>query len=385
MKKTLITLISILVVFLGFIYFSEYNYLFKAARITWLRGQASVGIYDYTVQDTRTIEAGNHQAWELHKNYNKIPLTEKLISLHKELNSNSFLIIKDGKILSETYFNNTDESEQSALWSISKTYTSFSILKAIDDGLITDVNAPVKDYIEEWNIEQSPTLSLRHLASMSAGLYWEETDQKPWSLIAKYNFHDDLDKLSVESLYSTGKPGDKQHYNSGGTQLLGTILRRLMPNSNLSEYISDNFWKPLGCKYDAIYILDSKENGAEKSFGGMVATARDISRLGQVIVDNGIWRDKQILSPEQMKLITNLAYNNTCYNFGLWSGTYKNKPFYLQAGFGGQAVISFPSENLVITRLGHNTYLKPELEALPKEAYIYIEEVLKMTERAEIN
>lgn len=355
------------------------TYLWTAANIVYFRGETGVCIYDYPAHDTRPIKHGTVQEWPLDERYNKNELSKEIMSILDELETTAFLVIKDGKLLNEHYFREGSKTERSGLWSVTKTYTSFALLKAIDDGLISSIDDPVSKYIPEWNVEQNPPVTLRHLASMSAGLSWDEMDKSPLSLIAKYNFYGDLDDLSVRSLTAIGSPGEIQHYNSGGTQLLGTVLGRVLGEQNLSDYLSENFWQPLGCEQDGLYILDSKKKGNEKAFGGMVASARDIARLGQVLLDDGTWRGQTILKPKWMELIKTVPYQNKTYTYGLWTGVYEGERFYFQAGYKGQLIITVPAYNLVITRLGHEAYPKADLEDVPKEVFDYIREGVRLS------
>ncbi len=360
------------------LFLTDNSHLFTAARIIWLRGQTDVGIYDFTAQNTRAIKAGKHFPWPVHEAYNKQPLSEEILKIHEQYKTLAFLVIKDGKILNENYFLEGNQKERTALWSVTKTYTSLATLKAIEKGLISNIDDPVKKYIPEWKHSQSPELTLRHLASMSAGLSWDEMDHSPFSLIAKFNFYHDLQKISIDGMHPIGNPGDVQHYNSGATQLLGTVLSRVLKGQSLSDFISEEFWQPLGCQQDALFILDSKEKGIEKAFGGMVASARDVSRLGQTILNEGRWNGQQILSEKDVKLIKTIPYNNQTYSYGIWTGVYEGNRFYLQSGFRGQYIISFPAHNLVITRLGHLASKKKNIEDLPVEVFDYIKEALRL-------
>lgn len=378
MKKWLLLPILLIVLAVIGTYLTDNTYIWKGIRVVWLRGQADVGIYDYKVHDTRPIKAGKAQPWELDEHYNKVILSDDILKVHEELQTTAFLVIKDGKLLTEHYFLGSHQNDRTGLWSVTKTYTTFSILKAIEDGLIEDINDPVKKYIPEWEPVHEPTLTLRHLASMSAALYWDEMDHSPFSLIAKFNFHHDLASLSVNSMHTIGSPGKVQHYNSGGTQLLGTILNRVLNDKTLTAYISEKFWQPLGCEQDALYILDSEKMGNEKSFAGMVASARDVAKLGQVLLDNGQWKGQPILQPEHVELVKTIPYNNKTYTYGLWTGVYEGERFYYQAGFKGQFCITVPAHNLVITRLGRKAYPKADLEDVSSEVYLYIEEAIRI-------
>ena len=199
-KKTyLIINVLIFAVVFTLIYMTDSTYLFKAFRVLALRGHFDITIYDYKYQDTKPIKMGKPQPWQVDENYNKVPLPDSFLTINEKLETTAFIVIKDGKILSENYFLDEGIHERTGLWSVSKTYTSLSILKAIDDGLIESVNDPLKKYIPEWNAVQTPELTLRHLASMSAGLNWDETDHNPFSLISKFNFYDNINELTLKS------------------------------------------------------------------------------------------------------------------------------------------------------------------------------------------
>jgi CubicO group peptidase (beta-lactamase class C family) len=335
------------------------------------------------VQATKSINTKTGNTWPLHENYNQIALSDTLQKYHQAFQSTDFLIIKNGRIFSQKYYLESHRNNISGVWSVTKTYTSLLILKAIEDGLIESIDDPVSKYLPEWKVEQTPPLSLRHLASMSSGLYWEELDQKPFSLIARLNFYDNLEKFVYNYLYAIGILVDKQHYDSGATQILGMVLKKVLQGKSITAYLEEKFWIPLECENNALFIIDSEKHQNEKTFGGLVATARDISRLGLVISKNGMFQNKQILNDEQMKMLSTIPYNNKTYAYGIWTGEYEGKPFYYQSGHRGQFIISFPAEQLVITRLGHQKLKKDDQEDVSKETYFFIKEALKMIEQQE--
>ncbi len=387
--KRLLKGIAIVTALVGVVFLlmlaTDTAYLLRGVRTTYLRGQTGVDIYDYTVQSTKTIHAQDGHTWELDAAYNQLPLGDTLESFLKKYRTTAFIIIKDGKILAEKYYNGASADTLSGVWSVTKTYTSLLVLKAVEDGLINSIDDPVSNYLPEWKVKQSPELTLRHLASMSTGLYWEELDQRPLSLIAKLNFYGDLEKFVLNDLYAVGNPGDTQHYDSGATQLLGIVLKRVLGEKSISDYLAEKFWIPLGCENDALYIVDSCWHGNEKTFGGLVATARDISRLGVAIAHNGVFNKKQILSPHQMSTLTRIPFHNKTYAYGIWTGEHKGKRFYYQSGHRGQFIISFPAERLVITRLGHEKLKKADQEDVSAETFFFIEEALKMIASAKQN
>ena len=376
----IIFLVVVVGVFVGVLYFTDTLYLLNAVRILIPQKKLVVGIHDFKRHPTRVIPAGTHLPWELSPAYNQVPLSPEALQKHAELETTAFLIIKEGKILTEQYFLDTQPEDYSGVWSVTKTYIALCLIFAIEDGLISSEDALVTDYLPEWPHTQTPPLTLRHLACMSAGLAWDEKDHRPISPVSKLNFYGDVERFTIRDLEIGRPPGEQQHYNSGATQLLGTILGRVLGETTISAYISEKLWKPLGCKLDAHFVLDSKAKGKERVFGGMVSMARDISRLGQLLLQEGVWQGKRILSDEQMRLLKHIPYTNETYSFGLLTGEHEGERFYFQSGYKGQYVITVPSHGLVITRLGHNSTKKANPEEVSKDVFRYIKEAIEVVE-----
>jgi CubicO group peptidase (beta-lactamase class C family) len=382
MKKALKITIALVVLILLTMWITDTSYLLRGVRTVYLRGNTDVTIDDYTVQETARIQAANPKAWPLHEAYNSIELSQNFLEFNKRQASIAYLVLHKGKLLSETYFDEGSQEHLSGIWSISKTYTSLLLLKAQQDGLIDSIDDPVSKYLPEWTVQQERPLTLRHLASMNTGLFWDEMDHSPFSLIAKLNFYGDLERYTLEDLYAVGSPGGEQHYNSGGTQLLGTVLNRVLEPKSISEYLEEVFWIPLNYEHDGLFVLDSKTERNEKTFGGLVSTARNVSRIGQLINNKGQWNGQQILSEADMELLTTLPYNNETYTYGLWTGVYQGDRYFYQAGFGGQFCISFPKYDLVVTRLGHKTSKKEHINAIAPDTEVCIQEALRLVSEA---
>lgn len=388
MKRILKIVVIIIVLFVAILFVTDKTYIFEGVRVFYLRGNTSVTIIDFKVQDTKVVRATNPQPWELYQEYNKIDLSSEAKDYHAKMQSTAYLIFKDGKILTEHYFEGVGKDTVSALWSITKSYTSFLALKAVEDGLFVSIDDPVSKYVPNWNVTQDKKLTLRYLASMSTGLFWDEMDKQPFSLIAKLNFCSDIEEFVTEDLYAIGNPRDEHNYDSGGTQLLGLALINVLKDKSLTEYLEEKFWQPLGYENDGLFVIDSKENQREYAFGGLVGAARDISRMGQLINNNGNWNNQQILSERDIELITSLPFNNKNCNYGLWSGSYNGVNYFYQSGHLGQRCISIPEYNIVITRLSQKASKKENINDDSKDVVEYIKQamdIIKQTEKSNTN
>ena len=102
LKKFLYFLVILFVLLIGTIYATDHDYLVKAVQTIYLNGHKTAFLDDYKYFDNLTIKKGNHpQPWAVHRDYNKISQTEILESIHKELGTIAFLIIKNDSIWSE--------------------------------------------------------------------------------------------------------------------------------------------------------------------------------------------------------------------------------------------------------------------------------------------
>jgi CubicO group peptidase (beta-lactamase class C family) len=81
-----------------------------------------------------------------------------------------------------------------------------------------------------------------------------------------------------------GKHGGRFHYVSPNTDLLGWVIERCAA-TRYADLMSELLWKPMGAERSAYITVDRL--GAPRCAGGMCATARDLARVGQLIIEGG--------------------------------------------------------------------------------------------------
>ena len=227
---------------------------------------------------------------------------------------------------------------------------------AIEEGHIASLDDKVADYIPEFKEGGKEVITIRHLLSMSSGLDWGESGKNPFSDNAESYYGSELRRLVVSQELES-EPGIVFKYQSGNSQLLGYILEEAT-GIDLSEYAESRIWNRVGAEHDAYWSLD-KELGDEKAFCCMYATARDYAKLGQLLLNNGCYGSEQIIpawyyhemiEPQNLATIDGIPN----YRYGLHTWTYldpNGKVDYCR-GINGQYIITIPSENLLIVRLG---------------------------------
>lgn len=363
-------------------YLFDVDYILKAVRVTYLNGYKTAFLDDYQYFDNRVIEKGSAQPWDIHKDYNNFPATTILSETHNTLKTIAFLIIKNDSIWHESYFDGYGKNSHTNSFSIAKSYVSAALGKAIMEGKIKGLDQPVSDFFPEFSEGLAGQMTVGDLASMASGLNWDEQYYSPFSVVTKAYFDDDLKKV-ILNLKTTEQPGQKFKYSSGDTQLLAMIIEKATRES-LSDYISEHFWKPLGCENEAFWQVDNPE-GVEKAYCCIASNARDFARLGRLYKQKGNWQGNQILDTAFVELSTHPRFEDAPYGYGFWLSDYLGKEIFYMRGHLGQFVIVIPKDDLIIVRLGHIKGLQTKKDPHSNDLYIYIDQTYKMLENARKN
>jgi len=264
----------------------------------------------------------------------------------------SVLVIYKDKIIAEKYDTGFNKDSKILGWSMTKSITSalFGILQK--QGKI-DVSKPAP--IAEWANDERSKITIANLLSMNSGLEWEE-DYNKISDVTKMLFLDtDMSQAQLKKP-AEFKPNSHWNYSSGTTNLLSGILRKQFKTHQ--EYL-DFWYSGLIDKIGMSSMLvetDMAGNYVGSSYGW--ATTRDWSKFGLLYLHKGNWNGEQILDESWIKFTatpTNTSNGNYGAHFWLNAGgKFPDVPkdlFYC-SGYQGQMVAIFPSQDLVIVRMG---------------------------------
>ncbi|WP_224484250.1 serine hydrolase domain-containing protein [Robertkochia aurantiaca] len=378
--KAVLLLFALLVAFL---YIFDYDYLLKAVRVTYLTGHKTAFLDDYSYFDNRPVsnEAAEIQPWPEHKAYNTITPPDTLQRLHDAYGTVAFLIIKNDSLWHESYFQGYHEDSISNSFSMAKTMVSAMLGRAIMQGKISSLEQPVGDFIPEFKRGSAGELTVGDLSSMASGLNWDESYYSPFSVTTRAYFDSELRPV-IKDLQVVEKPGVSFKYLSGNTQLLGMVLEKAT-GMTLSEYLSREFWRPMGAEHPALWQIDSRNSGMEKAYCCIAATARDFARFGKLYKDAGNWNGQQLIPASFASLSTRPRFEASPeYGYGLWLVQHRNKHFFMLKGHLGQYVIVQPEDNLIIVRLGRSNAEKSNEKKHRTDIYGYIDAAYKMIENA---
>lgn len=362
---------------IALLYIFDYGYLIRAVRVTYLTGHKTAFLEDYSYFNNREIKKGTVQPWNISKNYNKIPATEKLNQTHKDLQTTSFLIIKNDSIWHESYFDIGKIDSKTNSFSMAKSIVTSALGKAIDLGMIQSLDTKVIDFLPDLTGKFAKEVTVGDLSSMASGQKWDENYYGPTSITTQAYFKTDLRSLML-SLPIDKKPGQEFIYQSGDTQLLAMVLEKATKMS-LADFISKYFWQPMGMEHDALWQIDHKNNGIEKAYCCVASNARDFAKFGKLYMQHGMWNGEQLLSIGFVFQSINPRFKESPqYGYGWWLSNYKNKHIYYMRGHLGQFTIVIPEDNLIIVRLGHLKGLQTTTDPHSNDLYIYIDETYNM-------
>ncbi|MGI8876694.1 MAG: serine hydrolase domain-containing protein [Egibacteraceae bacterium] len=270
----------------------------------------------------------------------------------------AFLVVQDGAIRYEGYFNGTSPEDPRTSFSVAKSAVSTLIGLAIADGAIGSVDEKITDYIPEL-VERDPRfadITIRHLLTMSSGLRYAERSL-PWSDDVQTYYGTDLRGTAL-SAKVVEPPGRTFLYNNYNPLLEGLILERAT-GRRVSDYLSEALWRPMGAEADASWSLDSQWSGFEKMESGLNAVARDYARFGLLFANDGRAGGRQVLPAKWVRLATSSGAETgpaDFYALHWWTGRSNGEPLpeghFMAVGNFGQFVYVAPDRDLVIVRLG---------------------------------
>jgi len=296
---------------------------------------------------------------------------EDWAGFHEVNGSQAFVVIQDGTILYENYFNNTQRDSMVTSFSVAKSFTSALIGLALHEGYIDSVNDPVTAYLPELAERDTrfDEITIRHLLLMASGLEYKEN--RPFLLNGDdplTTYFPDQRKIALENTHIIDPPGLYFLYNKYHPQLLGMILERAtgMP---VTSYLQMKIWDPLGMEFDGSWSTDSQSSDFEKMESGVNARALDFAKFGVLFLNGGLWQGNQVIpkswvDESTQPLLPNdyPAYYNDWieampgqgYYKYMWWGMVRQDGSYdfTAEGDKGQFIYVSPQKNMVIIRNG---------------------------------
>ncbi len=272
---------------------------------------------------------------------------------------NTLLIARGGKLILDEYFYGHDRDQIHTIQSITKSVTSL-IFGGVMQSHKIDIGSTIHGLFPEhknkrWIVDKYD-ISIEQLLTMSAGLDWNE--ELPYTDPRNSNTAMNASPSWVG--YVLDRPrlteaGINSSYTSGLSILLGEVLHKITGNY-VDEIARSGLFADLGIDE---FSWTGHADGTKHTGGGLSLRARDLAKLGQLVLDEGRWQGRQLLPAEwinastirQLPLKGDINNPGVGYGYQWWIMNFEtDRPFHCIAGlgYGGQFLGIFPELDLVL-------------------------------------
>ncbi len=241
-------------------------------------------------------------------------LEEKIEKKYK--NITGLMVQKSGHIVYEEYFNGTGPKDKFHIYSVTKSIVAILIGIALDKGLIKDINQKVLDFFPDYEVKQREKtiyqVTIKDILTMTAPYKYRTA---PYT---KYFKSDDYLKVSLDLLGGKGKIGDFKYTPLVGPDILSGIIQQVSGQS-MYAFAREFLFQPLSIEVEDVITFTSKEEqlafNKSRNISGWVADSkgvntagwglslgvRDMTKIGQLMLNDGQWEGKQIVSKDWVK------------------------------------------------------------------------------------
>jgi CubicO group peptidase (beta-lactamase class C family) len=293
-------------------------------------------------------------------------------------NLHAVVVVRGGKLVFERYYEGDDQlwampigkvkfgpNVKHDLRSASKSVVSLLYGIALQEGKVPAPSQPLlaqfpalKDLAADPKRQR---MRIEHALSMTLGMDWPEdipyTDSRNPEL-AMYLATDTYRYIFDRAVVT--EPGSKWNYNGGATAILGHLIAQ-GTGQPLFNYAREKLFKPLGIT-EVQWVGGT--NGEVSAASGLRMVPRDFAKIGQLVLNNGRWGDKQVVPAEWLKVAhtphatVQPAHGDEPkieYGYQWWLVNHgSEQPWTVARGNGGQTVFVVPSLNLVVATMAGN-------------------------------
>jgi CubicO group peptidase (beta-lactamase class C family) len=287
---------------------------------------------------------------------------EELNTYLEGTDSNCVAVIKDGYLVDERYWHETDGETNQEIFSASKSTTSTLVGIAEEQGYL-DIEQPASDFITEWQGTPSEDVTIKNLLSNDSGRYYDvETDYMRMAAGSP-----DRTEFAI-SLDQQHPPGEHWEYNNSAIQTLEAVIER-STGQDMEEFAQANLLEPIGMSSS----ISRDQAGNPAAFMGVQAGCLDMARFGYLFLQEGNWDGEQVVPAEWVAEATGAPSQdlNSAYGYLWWRNAdggwilpavgglsdgvfWEGAPLdaYAALGLGNQIILVLPSENMVVARAG---------------------------------
>ena len=299
----------------------------------------------------------------------------ELMQYAEDQNSDSFMIVENGKVISERFFGEKTKESLINSKSLSKPLGVIAIGRAIKLGFIDSLDQPVSDFIIEWKGTDKETIKIRHLLDMRSGLLAQNRAQGVENVLNRAYLHPRHEEVIIHEYPLVNSPGERYDYSNANAELVAVIIKRAT-SQTYSDWIASEVLSLIGAKAGTVWM--NRTGGTAHSGCCMGLPSETYLKLGVLVLQKGMWNGQALLTPDFVNAMLTATPQNIYSGMGVYLGKdyikvrgaanpdgkagftggtlhgepYIDKDIALFDGNGNQVVYIMPSRDLVIMRLG---------------------------------
>jgi CubicO group peptidase (beta-lactamase class C family) len=274
----------------------------------------------------------------------------------------SFMFLRHGKVIAEGWWKPYGPDYKHLLYSASKTFTATAIGLAVSEKRLKVSDKVVSFFpysLSDTLSDHIKELTVQNLLTMSVG-----QDPEPRSMGNNGDWINTF--LSTKPVH---KPGTIFMYNNMATFMLSAIIQQVS-GQTLFEYLQPRIFKPLGIRG---VDWDLNPQGINLGMIGLRLRTEDLAKFGQLLLQQGVWNNKQLIPKEWVKEATSFKIESfggsdklskdkndwtQGYCYQMWRG--RNNTVRLD-GMGGQFVVLIPDKDAVVIMTANARNTQDEL------------------------
>jgi CubicO group peptidase (beta-lactamase class C family) len=303
--------------------------------------------------------------------------------------TDAVVVLHDGQIVFEKYFDGMTEESPHLLMSVTKSVVGCIAGILVEQGLLNP-DEEASTYVPEIAGSGYHGATVRDLLNMRTGVRFSEeyTNQDAEIRVMErymgWRPGDDHDEDRGMYFYLTKIDHDTAHggpfvYRSADTDMLGWVCERAA-GARMADLISLLIWQPMGAEFDAEITCDGL--GSAIHDGGMSARARDLARFGQLVLDDGYVHETSIVPEPWLRESRTLdsdirgAFAASDAEPVLTGGWYRNQFWFVPGPLGDlQLCLGIHGQMVLVDRATRTVSVKMSSWPLPQDSAVLIDTI----------
>ncbi|MFC1978576.1 serine hydrolase domain-containing protein [Chloroflexota bacterium] len=289
----------------------------------------------------------------------------------------SLLVIKDGHLIAEDYFNEGSVDQKDRLQSVTKSYASALVGIALEQGSLSSIDQTMLDSFPEVvgdiTDPRKEQITIQHLLEMRAGYPNEETHSDLWAGLLSGHYPPLIEDFGLVS-----DPGTRFHYSNLTSNWLGIIVDRAV-GMNLKAYAEEHLFSPLDVEAGE---WGQDAEGHNNGCGDLHLRARDAAKFGLLYLNDGAYKGNQVVPADWVHdslqtysvnehLHTKVGhFRDIGYGYHWWSADAGEYHVNFAWGHGGQLIVLVDEFDMVIVTTAYPFWLENNDQSWRQESAI---------------